>query len=76
MHRPINFKSSYNTSKWQMVFNSAFVGLNNLCASCWDLHNRTLLGTLTFVLVLIPFRGWVDHKAIMRPEGLSNEKLS
>jgi hypothetical protein len=27
MHGPINVKSSNNTSKWQMGFNSAFKGL-------------------------------------------------
>jgi hypothetical protein len=27
MHGPINVKSPNNTSKWQMVFNSAFKGL-------------------------------------------------
>jgi hypothetical protein len=30
MHGPINVKSSNNTSKWQMGFNSAFKGLNNM----------------------------------------------
>jgi len=30
MHVPINVKSPNNTSKWQMGFNSAFKGLNNL----------------------------------------------
>jgi hypothetical protein len=28
MHGPMNVKSSNNTSKWQMGFNSAFKGLN------------------------------------------------
>jgi hypothetical protein len=28
MQVPINVKSPYNTSKWQMEFNSAFKGLN------------------------------------------------
>jgi hypothetical protein len=30
MHVPINVKSSNNISKWQMGFNSAFKGLNEL----------------------------------------------
>jgi hypothetical protein len=29
MHGPINVKSSNNTSKWQMEFNSAFKRLKN-----------------------------------------------
>jgi hypothetical protein len=29
MHGPINVKSSNNTSKWKMGFNSAFKGLSN-----------------------------------------------
>jgi hypothetical protein len=32
MHGPINVKSFNNTSKWQMGFNSAFKGLNQLNA--------------------------------------------
>jgi hypothetical protein len=30
MHGPIKVKSSNNTSKWQMGFNSAFKGLNSI----------------------------------------------
>jgi hypothetical protein len=30
MHVPINVKSPNNISEWQMGFNSAFKGLNNL----------------------------------------------
>jgi hypothetical protein len=30
MHGPINVKSPNNTSKWQMGFNSAFEGLNDI----------------------------------------------
>jgi hypothetical protein len=33
MHGPINVKSSNNTSKWQMGFNSAFKGLNRHCGN-------------------------------------------
>ena len=30
MHGPINVKSPNNISEWQMGFNSAFKGLNNI----------------------------------------------
>jgi len=33
MHGPMNVKSPNNTSKWQMGFNSAFKGLNNIICS-------------------------------------------
>jgi hypothetical protein len=43
MHVPINVKSSNNTSKWQMEFNSAFKGLNKkihvLLLYCIEKHN-------------------------------------
>jgi hypothetical protein len=39
MHGPINVKSPNNISKWQMGFNSAFKGLNNVRTTlAWDVR--------------------------------------
>jgi hypothetical protein len=39
MHEPINVKSPNNTSKWQMVFNSAIKGLRKAYLEGGGWHN-------------------------------------
>jgi hypothetical protein len=42
MHGPINVKSSNNTSKWQMEFNSAFKRLSNNASTQQRENNKEI----------------------------------
>jgi hypothetical protein len=53
MHGPINFKSPYNTSKWQMGFNLAFKGLNPPTDHTFSMHTAMEPSDLYDLYILI-----------------------
>jgi hypothetical protein len=52
MHGPINVKSPNNISKWQMGFNSAFKGLNNV-----NIQNTSCVSTCESLLLICILEG-------------------